>query len=317
MKLKSIFPALAIGLLLGPACPQAVYSGPLREALEKKRQQAPGLAEETDLRDNDSEKVTSSALPPGTRKLADVAYGSDPQQKLDVYLPAEPKEAPVIFMVHGGAWMFGDKENAKAVANKASRWLPKGYVLVSTNYRMSKSPDPLQEADDVARALAYTQANCKSWGCDPSRTLLMGHSAGAHLVSLLTAAPEIASRQGASPWLGTVSLDSAMLNVPETMGASHSRLYDRVFKKDRRLWERTSPFHRLKAAPKPTLLVCSLKRKDSCRQARAFAEKAAALGGKATVLPVELGHGPINGELGLPGEYTGSVEAFLRGLGLP
>lgn len=317
MKIRSMCPALAIGILLGLACPQDGQSGPLREALAKKSRQAADRPEEADLRGNDTEKITRSALPRGTRTLTDLAYGSDPQQKLDVYLPKEPKEAPVIFMVHGGAWMFGDKESAKVVANKAARWLPKGYVLVSANYRMSGSPDPLQQADDVARALAYAQANCKSWGCDPSRTLMMGHSAGAHLVSLLTADPAITSRQGAKPWLGTVSLDSAMMNVPETMGARHNRMYDKVFKKDKRLWKEASPFHRLNAAGRPMLLVCSLKRKDSCPQARAFAEKAVSLGRKATVLPVELGHGPINGDLGLPGEYTEAVEAFLRGLGLP
>lgn len=305
------------GLLMGLACPQAGHSGPLREALAKKNRRAPVSPEEAELRDNDGEKTARADLPPGTRTLTDLAYGDDPQQRLDVYLPKEPKAAPLILMVHGGAWMFGDKDSAKVVVNKAANWLPKGYVLASVNYRMSKSPDPLQQADDVARALAYAQAHCKSWGCEPARTLLMGHSAGAHLVSLLTADPAIAARQGAGPWLGTVSLDSAMMNVPEVMGTAHYRMYDRVFKKERKFWEAASPFHRLKAAAKPILLVCSLKRKDSCPQARAFAEKAVSLGGKAEVLPVELGHGPVNGELGLPGKYTAAVEAFLRGLGLP
>ena len=44
------------------------------------------------------------ALPAGTRALRDVAYGDDPRQRYDIYLPAQPQHAPVILFVHGGGW---------------------------------------------------------------------------------------------------------------------------------------------------------------------------------------------------------------------
>ena len=265
-----------------------------------------------------SERGGAVAIPAGGRIERDVAYGSDPAQRADVYLPKQgAAAAPVILMVHGGAWMFGDKGASGVVVNKVGHWVPKGYVLVSVNYRMARPPSPLEQADDVARALAFVQARAAAWGGDPMRVLLMGHSSGAHLVALLAADPTMATRQGAKPWLGTVSLDSAALNVVDVMEGRHLPFYDRVFGRDRARWAEVSPLQRLSAAPRPMLLVCSSQRSDSCPAARAFAAKATALGGRATVLPQDLKHGEINKELGRPGDYTAEVERFMSSLGLP
>ncbi|MGA9752560.1 MAG: alpha/beta hydrolase [Acidobacteriota bacterium] len=257
------------------------------------------------------------ALPKGARVERDIPYGPDPAQRMDAYVPANAAGAPVIFLVHGGAWMFGDKASAGVVANKVARWLPQGFIVVSVNYRLWPKAGPLEQADDVAKALAAAQAGAAAWGGDASRFVLMGHSAGAHLVGLLAADPGIASRQGARPWLGAVLLDSACLDVAETMGVRHMRFYDRVFGSDPAFWRRASPMDRLTSAPAPLLMVCSSFRRDSCPQARAFAAKAEELGGRAAVLPEALSHGEINRTLGLPGEYTAAVESFLRSLGLP
>jgi arylformamidase len=62
------------------------------------------------------------------------------------------------------------------------------------------------------------------------------------------------------------------------------------------------------------LAVCSSRRAVSCAQARRFAEKAAGLGGRASVLPQDLSHMQVNNDLGEPGTYTDAVEAFLRTL---
>jgi acetyl esterase/lipase len=256
-------------------------------------------------------------LPRGTGVMRDVAYGPDAAQRMDVYVPHGAKNAPVIVMVHGGAWRFGDKSNAGVVANKVARWLPEGFIFISVNYRMLPKARPLEQADDVARALALAQARAQSWGGDPSKFVLMGHSAGAHLVALLASAPSIATRRGCRSWLATVLLDTACLDVEATMKAHHLPLYDRAFGHDPGYWREASPMNRLASAPRPMLVVCSDMRRDSCRQARAFAAKARGLGGRVTVLPESLSHGRINRELGLPGQYTEAVETFFRTLGLP
>ena len=65
------------------------------------------------------------------------------------------------------------------------------------------------------------------------------------------------------------------------------------------------------------LLVCSTKRSDACPPAQTFASKATELGGKISVLSVDMKHGELNKELGLPSDYTSTIESFMRTLGLP
>lgn len=281
----------------------------------------PGHATNQSLRERLAQRRTTTAshampLPDGTRVERDIAYGPDPAQRLDVYLPPHAERAPVIFMVHGGAWMFGDKDSSGVVSNKAAHWLPAGCIVISINYRLSPSANPVEQADDVARALAFAQSKAPRWGADPARFVLIGHSAGAHLVSLLSANPGIAMRQGAQPWLGTVSLDSAAYNIVQLMQSHHLALYDRVFHADQDLWREASPILRVTRASIPMLLVCSSRRSDSCPQAEAFAAKTITLGGHATVLPVDKTHMEINQQLGASGSYTDAVDSFLHTIGL-
>lgn len=299
----------------------AASAGPLRERVQSRidaRQQAFTLSV-------DGSEASSSAelpLPPNASLRRDIPYGDDPAQRMDVYIPqsASPPAAPtapVVFMVHGGGWRYGDKAMPNVVDNKVARWLPKGVVFVSVNYRMLPEADPLTQAADVALALAKAQSLAASWGADRSRFVLMGHSAGAHLVSLLAADPSIATSQGAGGWLGTVALDSAAFDVPRIMQNPHFKLYDDAFGTDPAYWRRASPVHRLSGKPSPLLAVCSIQRDDSCPQARGFVALATQRGSASDVLPADLKHGEINEHLGLPGVYTERVERFLRALGLP
>jgi arylformamidase len=257
----------------------------------------------------------SAEMPNGATLQRDVAYGADPAQRMDVYLPAQPRSAPILFMVHGGGWRRGDNYNARVADNKVERWVPKGVIVVSVNYRMMPEAEPLTQVEDIARALAKVQALAPAWGGDPANVILMGHSAGAHLVALITAAPEIAAAQGAKPWKGAVLLDSGAMNVPAIMTAPHWPLYDKAFGDDPAEWQAASPVHRLSGPTPPMLAVCRQRGNESCPANQAFARKANALGGSAEVLPMALGHGQINAQLGLPGAYTDRVEAFMRALG--
>jgi len=257
-------------------------------------------------------------VPAGVRHVADVAYGGDALQRFDVYLPESPPRAPmpVIVMVHGGAWMVGNKAMPQVVENKVTRWVTRGAVLVSVGYRLVPQVGPLDEADDVARALAAVQRLAPTWGADPERVVLMGHSAGAHLVALLDASPTLAQRAGVRPWLGTVVLDSAALNLPALMGQPHARFYDRVFGKDPALWRAASPTDVLAAGAPPMLLVCSTQRVDaSCLQSQRFAAHARSLGVRVSVSEQNLSHLQVNDTLGLPGSETDAVQAFFAAVG--
>jgi arylformamidase len=257
--------------------------------------------------------VASSSSQPA-RLLKDIAYGPDERQRMDIYLPRQPAGAPVIFMVHGGAWRLGDKAAQSVVDNKVGRWVSKGLIFISANYRMLPHTGPVEQAQDVARALAMAQSQAATWGGDPVKFILMGHSAGAHLVALLAASPQRFLALGVRPWLGSVMLDSAALDVVTLMGPPHARLYDQAFGRDPTYWRAASPWHALSSEATTMLVVCSSRRDDSCSQAESFVARAVSLGAKATVLAQDLSHRDINMRLGLEGAYTETVEAFMAGL---
>lgn len=258
-------------------------------------------------------------LPAGIDRVANIAYGSDPRQRFDVYLPTAPATAPrpVLVMVHGGGWADGDKAMPNVVMNKAAYWVPKGWIFVSVNYRMLPDTLPLDQARDVARAVARAQQLAPLWNGDPSRFVLMGHSAGAHLVSLLNADTTLAAEQGAQPWRATVALDSAAYDVPRIMRAPHPPLYDDAFGSDPAQWPVPSPIDRLHAGGAPMLGICSSLRDDSCPQATDFASRTAAVGTAMRVAPEALSHEQINECLGLPSDYTQLVDAVVSNAVLP
>ena len=322
--IRPVLPALALCLGLTFVLPVApANAGALRDKIMEKRQerieQRAGQAQEkNEMSDQETTDLAPLGLPAGTKVLRDLAYGNDKRQTMDIYLPANAtsqKAMPAILMVHGGAWRAGSKTARGVVENKAAHWLPKGYIFISINYRMLPDAPVAVQERDVQAALMAAQQRAGTWGGDPSRFILMGHSAGAHLVALLNARAPQALREGAWPWLGTVSLDSAMMNVPARMRAPHLPLYDDAFGTDPAYWVAMSPFHQWTAGAPPMQMVCSTQRADDpCQQSDAMARHVRNQGGRAEVLPQDLDHGEINAQLGLDSDYTRAVEAFMGSL---
>jgi acetyl esterase/lipase len=318
MNMRNVIAAAALAACLAAMAPASGSAQPMGSQAWQPRHRPwrqTGAARRTPGAER-AGRQRAPALPPGVRAIADLAYGSDPAQRLDVYVPARPG-GDAVLLVHGGGWRRGDKDNRKVVANKLADWSARGIVVVSVDYRLLPEADPLAQAGDVAASLAYAQRHAREWGADPSRFVLAGHSAGAHLVALLDADPALARAHGAAPWRGTVALDSAALDVTKIMGSRHPSLYDDAFGSDPAYWRATSPTLRLTRAAKPILLVCSSERADSCPQARGFAAAARRLGVRAEVLPEALSHGEINDRLGLPGAYTDAVDAFIASVSAP
>jgi len=297
---------IALALLFSS---QITLAGPQRDLIKERL-----AAKQHDTALEEEDVPGHASLPAGVHVMRDVPYGSNTHQRMDVYLPQQAAGAPVILMVHGGGWRRGGKAMRTVIENKAARWVPKGFIFISTNYRLLPKAGPLEQAEDVARALAAAQAKAASWGGDPARFILMGHSAGAHLVALLTASPLIAPGLGIKPWLGTIALDSAALDVVQIMEARHFPLYDRAFGTDATYWQSASPYHQLAASAAPLLAVCSTQRSDSCPQADRFVGKATSLGIRGQVLGQNLSHKDINQQLGQSGAYTDAVESFMASL---
>lgn len=299
---------MLIGVLLSG---QTAYAGQLRERIGERIVE--NLQDETN--DNDKAGIAKADLPAIARIEHDVSYGPNKRQCFDVYIPAGAKNAPIIFMVHGGAWRMGDKSSLRVVKNKMARWLPKGFIFISANYRMLPEADPVMQARDVVCAIALVQEKAGTWGGDRNKIILMGHSAGAHLVALIASNEQLSTGIIKTPWLGVIALDSATYDVVRVMEKRHLPLYDKAFAAyDKNYWQAASPFYVLTKKIRPMLAVCSSRRKDSLEQAHCFAEKAAALGGRVNVLEKDLSHMEINERLGEDEVYTQEIEAFMADL---
>ncbi len=126
-----------------------------------------------------------------TNKLAaasytNVAYGSDPLQKLDVILPEgrSTVTTKVIVMIHGGAWSSGDKTELAQVVDSFKKKFP-DYAIFNINYRLSASPAnlfPTQE-NDVKSAMEFIYSK-KTEYLISDKWALVGISAGGHLAML-------------------------------------------------------------------------------------------------------------------------------------
>lgn len=254
----------------------------------------------------------------GIRVVKDYPYGPHARQVMDIYftdaVPGEKR--PVIVMVHGGGWIRGDKAMDRTYRNKVEYWVPAGYVFIAINYRLVPEIDPMEQARDVARAVRQIQAESAKWSADPDNLILMGHSAGAHLIALLNADPSIGYDLGARPWRGAVALDSATLDVVAAMQGRGplQEIYKRAFPDDLDFQRATSPYHRVTAGTKPMMIVCSSRRRGPCDQAKTYAVRAQAFGAQVKIVEEDLSHGDINEIPGQPHRLTGEIDRFMHGL---
>ena len=148
----------------------------------------------------------------------DVPYlseGREPKQQLDLYLPRlRSRPFPMVVFVHGGYWKPLDRRWLQPLlgtyGNVGAAFACRGMGAAVVGYRqypqVGRGDDSL---DDIARAIGYIQRAAASWGADPRRIVVIGHSAGGHLVSLLGMDPRIMQRNGADrdAVAGFVSID--------------------------------------------------------------------------------------------------------------
>ncbi|MGZ8376522.1 MAG: alpha/beta hydrolase [Gemmatirosa sp.] len=115
--------------------------------------------------------------------VADVPYGDNPRQRLDVYRPRDTHAgAPVIVFLHGGRWKYGSKADYSLLGSTLTR---RGFVVVVPNARVAPAHRFPAWVEDGARVVRWTADHVASLGGDPARVTLVGHSSGAHTVALL------------------------------------------------------------------------------------------------------------------------------------
>ena len=114
-----------------------------------------------------------------------IAYGTDPLQKMDVYLPAgRSATTKAMIMIHGGGWSTGDKSELTVYVDTMKKRLP-DYAIININYRLAVNATttfPTQE-NDVKVALEYIYSKRNEFQIS-DKYVLLGVSAGSHLALL-------------------------------------------------------------------------------------------------------------------------------------
>ncbi len=159
------------------------------------------------------------------KMTANVAYMNDGHERhlLDIYTPSPPADGPlpVMFWIHGGGWQVGNKSD---VALKPKALTERGFVFVSTNYRLIPEVTMDVLIQDVAASLGWVHRNISKHGGDPSRIFVGGHSAGAQLAALICIDDRYLGQQGVSfdVLKGCVPVDGDTYDIPKIiMTAEH------------------------------------------------------------------------------------------------
>lgn len=142
---------------------------------------------------------------------------------LDVYSPANAKNLPVVFWIHGGGWQSGDKAN---VQEKPAWFTKKGFVFVSINHRLLPEVEMDVLVRDVAKAFGWMHKHIAEYGGDPQRVLVGGHSSGAQLATLICSDDRYLKADGVSfkDLIGCVPVDGDTYDIPAIVETAETRL---------------------------------------------------------------------------------------------
>lgn len=283
--------------------------------------------------------------PPNPRFHPDLNYNLDEQlprspyndspikaaaNTLDVLEPDKSgRPCPIMLYVHGGGWAMGDKSMTHS---KGQLFAQNGFLFVSVNYRLSPFPVDRDypanrvtspaHAEDVAEAIAWLQIHAQDYNADPRNITLIGHSAGAQIVSLLGTDPSYLEARKVSPKVikAVIALDSAAFDIAlsiEQEPLTPMRLQafgTRAENKAKGTWKALSATAHADQNDPPFLLVTQTTEPTRIAQCLSLAE---ALGQprQEAVLAVDKSHSQINHDLGAKGDdspLTKTVLAFVK-----
>ncbi len=170
----------------------------------------------------------------------DLAYGDDPKQKLDVYLPkGRVTKAPVFVFLHGGGMREGDRAHYGYVARPFAKH---GIVTVAASYRLTPRFHYPDQPNDVRHVLAWVFRSVERYGGDPNRIFLGGHSAGATLTATVCAKTD---------WLTRMVLPQGLLKGCAPISGS----YDVRNAESRESWRLYVPDPALRDEASPLLTI--------------------------------------------------------------
>lgn len=246
-----------------------------------------------------------------TETHKDVAFGPEALQKLDIYAPAGGKKAPTVIFVHGGEWTKHDK---KTVHYKPKAFNDMGVIFVSTNYRLSPQATHPAQVLDVAAAIAWVHNNIARYGGDPDNIFIMGHSAGCHLVTLVSLDPRYLQAVGLRPanlrgviaWSGG-AYDLVQLVKKSSNAGSYGGYILKVFGEKEEQWQDASPISHIgDSKVLPAYLFASVIPGSSYDISQKMTKLINATGvtGATSVMLEGKSHQTASTELGAPGDNS-------------
>ena len=183
----------------------------------------------------------------GYAKMSSVAYGSSSRQQLDVYQPTVSRNGIVVVFFYGGGWSMGQRAEYRFVAQTLTRH---GATVVVADYRLHPEVVFPEFMHDAAAAVAWTHRNIAQYGGDPAKIYLLGHSAGAHIATLLALDTQYLQLQGVNT---TILAGVVGLSTPADFAATLEAKYRPVFVDQARL-VLAQPIRYVRADAPPMLL---------------------------------------------------------------
>ena len=181
-------------------------------------------------------------------RYEDLSYGPAPRQKVDVYRPRHARGAPLLVFFYGGSWQNGSRDLYRFLGTSLAA---QGIVTAIPDYAVFPPARFPEFIEDGARAVAFARAQARSFGADPERLVLMGHSAGAHIAAMLAFDGQ---------WLSAAGLDAHShiagfvgLAGPYDFLPIQSRVLQRIFGGADR--PETQPINFVSGREAPTLLI--------------------------------------------------------------
>lgn len=264
--------------------------------------------------------------PETMRVVRDIPYverpGVDPVfTSLDLYAPLFEGPHPVVMLIHGGGWRWGDKSRGGLIEGKPAWLTSRGYLLISLNYRVAPSAQHPASVQDIAAAIKWVRDHAWAYGGDPERLILLGHATGAQLAALVALDGRYLAEVGAptDAVAGLILLDGRAYDIPRHLQDASPRQrewYESFFSADPEVQKDASPITYVATAAvlPPTLIVYRADRPWSADQGKLLSQAMIDAGGKVEVLPVENKSGlSLRRDLGaVDDEVTRAVEQFLE-----
>lgn len=240
--------------------------------------------------------------------------------KVDIHAPESSKrrslfskrrKAPVLLYVHGGGWIKGTRAKSYQLGTFTNK---RNWMLVSTDYRPVPRTTIDGQVKDVVRAIRWVRNNIKRYGGDPKKIVIMGHSAGSHLVAM------VAAKKVGGKLRGVISNDVQAYDMVAYGGMRGSlpRVYAIAFGSNPANWVKWSPVTHVKKGEKggypPYLIMYSGSNYERRKVlAHGFARELKNKGARVSLFDGRrYTHGTIASKIGSSAEVTRAVERFLR-----